>query len=118
MKETADRLKQIILEEEPENIECDKDGNIIAHVAVTVDGTWQKRGHSSKIGVVFVISVRTGKVLDYIVKSLVYHTCQNYKNKHKTEEYIHSFGKHSFVCYENHKGSSDSMRLEKFSSIS
>ena len=65
-----------------------------------------------------VKSVRNGKVLDYIVKSLVYHTCQNYKNKHKTEEYIHSFGKHSFVCYENHKGSSDSMRLEKFSSIS
>ena len=40
VKEAADKLKYIILEEEPENIECDKDGNIIAHVAVTVDGTW------------------------------------------------------------------------------
>ena len=40
MKKATDRLKYIILEEEPENIECYKDGNIIAHVAVTVDGTW------------------------------------------------------------------------------
>ena len=40
MKKAADRLKYIILEEEPENIECYKDGNIIAHVSVTVDGTW------------------------------------------------------------------------------
>ena len=113
MKEAADRLKYVTLEEEPENIECDKDGNIIAHVAVTVDGTWQKRGHSSKIGVVFVISVRTGEVLDYIVKDLVCHTCQNYKKKHKTEEYIQWSEKHSSVCYVNHKGSLDSMESQE-----
>ena len=52
-------MKCIIFQEEPENIECDKDGNSIAHAAVTVEGTSQKQGHSSKIGVVFVISVRT-----------------------------------------------------------
>ena len=75
MREATDRLKYIILEEEPKNIECDKDGNMIAHVAATVDGTWQKRGYSSKIGVVVVISVRTGEELDYIVKCLVCHTC-------------------------------------------
>ena len=40
----------------------------VANVAVTVDGTGQKRGHSSKIGVVFVISVDTGEILDYSVK--------------------------------------------------
>ena len=59
MKETSDTVKCIIFQEEPENIECDKDGNIIAHAAVTVEGTSQKQGHSSKIGAVFVISVRT-----------------------------------------------------------
>ena len=42
MKEAPDRLKYIILEKEPKNIEYDKDGNIIASAAVTVDGTWQK----------------------------------------------------------------------------
>ena len=105
-------MKNITLKEEPENIECDKDGNIIAHVVVTVDGTWQKRGHSSKIRVVIVISVRTSEVLDYIVISLVCYTCQNYKNKHKTEEYLQWSEKHSSVCYANHKGSSDSMESQ------
>jgi len=36
----------------------------MAKVAVTVDGTWQKRGHSSKIGVVFVISMAAGEILE------------------------------------------------------
>ena len=56
---------------------------MIAKVSVTVDGTWQKRGHSSKIGIVFVISVRTGEVLDYIVKSLVCHTCMKHEQDDK-----------------------------------
>ena len=53
--------------------------------------------------------MRTGEVLDYIVKNLVCYNCQNYKNKHKTEEYIKWSEKHSSVCYVNHKGSSVSM---------
>ena len=37
--------------------------------AVTVDGTRQKRyGFNSLLGVVFIISVDTGEVLDYEVK--------------------------------------------------
>ena len=75
MKESANRLRDIIAKEEPENIETDEKGNMIAKVSVAVDGTWQKHEHSSKIGIVFVISLRTGEVLDYIVKCLVGHTC-------------------------------------------
>ena len=37
MKEAVNRLKNIILEEEPGNTECDKDENIIAHFAVRND---------------------------------------------------------------------------------
>ena len=38
-------------------------------VAVTIDGTWQMRyGFSSLLGVVFIISVDTGEVLDFEVK--------------------------------------------------
>ena len=39
--------------------------DIVRDFNCTADGTWQRWGHSSKIGVVFVISVRTGEVLDY-----------------------------------------------------
>ena len=40
------------------------------------------------------------------------HTCQNYKNKHKIEEFIQWPKKHSSVCYVNHKESSDSMESQ------
>ena len=63
MRDATVRLVNITEKEDPGNIEINEDGGKIAKVAVTVDGTWQRRGHSSKIGVVFVISARTGEVL-------------------------------------------------------
>ena len=92
MKEAADRLKKIVLDEEPENIELSPAGDMIAQVAVSVDGTWQRRGHCSKIGVVFVISIRTGEVIDCIVKSLFCHTCS--KKDKSTSEYGQWYEKH------------------------
>ena len=65
-------------------------GNIVninnkqaANVAVTVDDTQQKRGHNSKIGVVFILSVETGEVLDIIVKCLFCAECNHNKIKFK-----------------------------------
>ena len=95
MRDAAVRLVNITEKEGPGNIEVNEDGEKIAKVAVTVDGTWQGRGHSSKIGVVFVISVRTSEVLDYEVLSLVCHGCQSHQNdnpesdKHKTWKESH-----------------------------
>lgn len=66
MQDAADRLREKVCKERPDDI----GSNGVAEVAVTVDGTWQKHGHSSKIGVIFVISVDTGEILDYCVKSL------------------------------------------------
>ena len=40
---------------------------VLANIAVSKDGTWQKRDHASKHGIIFVISVETGEVLDYSV---------------------------------------------------
>ena len=36
-----------------------------ADVAITFDGTWQKRGHTSLHGATTVISLSAGQVLDY-----------------------------------------------------
>ncbi|GFU29883.1 uncharacterized protein NPIL_300571 [Nephila pilipes] len=49
-------------------------------IAVAVDGSWQKRGFSSKNGVVTVTSVDTGKVID--VKILSKHCICPNKTKH------------------------------------
>ena len=78
--------------------------------AVTVDGTWQKRGHSSKIGVVFVISVDTGEILDYSVKSLICNECKarNGMDKDSTE-YQACKRAHAATCQINHQGSAEEM---------
>ena len=109
MLEVCNHLRKIVAEE-PSKIELDEEGNEIASVAVTVDGAWQKRGHTSKIGVVFVISVRTGEILDYEVKSLYCHVCvaKNAMEKN-SEEYKQRKAAHEKDCSINHEGLSGSM---------
>ena len=60
MNEAANRLMHITEEENKDAIEINDDGHKVAKVAVKVDGTWQKRGYSSKNGIVLVLPVRTG----------------------------------------------------------
>ena len=77
---------------------------------MTVDSTWQKRGHASKIGVIFVISVDTGEILDYVVKSLFCHECQVHNHDDKdSEEYKQWKEGHEGKCQVNHHGSSEEM---------
>ena len=48
----------------------------IVDCLVSIDGTWQKWGHQSLLGAVYVIEYRTGKVLDYnIVFCKCCHNC-------------------------------------------
>ena len=113
MKEAADRLCKKIMEEGPGDCEVDEDGRIFANVAVTVDGTWQKRGHSSKIGVVFVISVLTGEILDFEVKSLFCHACQQKSTLDRnSKEYKDWMAVHEKDCCCNFEGSSGEMEVK------
>lgn len=108
MQGAAKRLREKIAKEQPDNIEDENDVEI-AKVAVTVDGTWQKRGHSSKIGVVFVISVDTGEILDYEVKSLFRHGCKAHAKDEGTDKHKEWLKEHEPNCCINHKGSSEEM---------
>jgi len=112
VKEAANRLIDKTLEEEPDNIETNENREMIASVAVSVDGTWQKRGHTSKIGCVFVISVKSGEVLDYVVKSLVCQTCVTSKKKLSANEFSTWYDTHKDECMINHEGSSDKMESD------
>ena len=47
MKDAAQRLLSITLRDDPQNITLKPNGEMICDVTVTVDGTWQRRGHSS-----------------------------------------------------------------------
>ena len=46
---------------------------------VSVDGTWQKHGHQSLLGAVYVIEYQTTKVLDYVFCKCC-HDCNLHKN--------------------------------------
>ena len=80
---------------------------------MTVDGTWQRRGHNSKNGVVFVISMETGEVLDYSVKSAMCHECSKHENDDKNSaNYMKWKEYHVEKCAANHQGTVASMETE------
>ena len=106
MNGAAERLRNKVLKEQPDQIE---DGEkIIACVSVSVEETWQKSGHSTKLGVVFVISVETGEILDYEVKSICCHECKEHTSWDVESEKYKEW-KESHDCQIDHKGSSEKM---------
>ena len=64
MTQAGIRVHEYILKESGDEVSDD-----VVDAAVSFDGTWAKRGFTSLTGVVFVISVDTGEVLDYHVLS-------------------------------------------------
>ena len=48
---------------------------------ISLDGTWKKKGHSSKNGIVTAISASTGKCLDYHVMSELCKGCQTWSKR-------------------------------------
>lgn len=74
----------------------ENDGN--RDLAVAVDGSWQKRGFTSKNGIVTITSVDTGKVLDVEIFSK-HCTCPNKKN-------------HLEGCKRNFEGYSGKMEVD------
>ena len=113
MYDAAKRLIEITKKEEPERVHIGPNNEDIAEVGVTVDGTWQKRGHTSKTGAVFLLSVRTGEVLDYEVMSHYCHACiAHEKDDKNSDTYKKWLANHSALCQINHKGSSGDMETQ------
>ena len=59
MLDSANEIHSLV--KEGQDVAVDED--------ISLDGTWQKKGHSSKSSVVTAISASTGKSLDYHVMS-------------------------------------------------
>eukprot|EP00794_Sanderia_malayensis_P019663 gene19663-21610_t len=107
--DVSTRLKEFIRLHDPSKIEIDEEGRELTNVAVTVDGTWQKRGHTSKIGVVFVMSVDTGEILDYEVLSHICQTCSWHEKNLPANDFAQWYENHKDSCDINHKGSPGDM---------
>ena len=105
MKEAGQRLRKVILAENPEMADDE-----ILDVAVGFDGTWKKRGFTSLTGVVFVISIDTGEVLDYYVLSKVCQKCALKKSTLSDGQIEEWLLEHE--CDINYVGSSLAMETE------
>ena len=81
----------------------------IVDCLVSIDGTWQKRGHQSLLSAVYVIEYQTGKVLDYKVFCKFCHNCNLHKNWDKDVDFLAWKESHESKCECNFDGSSGSM---------
>ena len=82
----------------------------IVDCLVSVDATWQKRGHQSLLGAAYVIEYQTGKVLDYKVCCKCCHDC----NWDKDADFLAWKESHESKCDSNfdvNSGSMEPMRL-------
>lgn len=86
-------------------------GHQVSEIAVSYDGTWSRRGYTANFGVGFVISVDTGKVLDYDFESKLCSECTSTKKDlgEDTPEFDIWFQGHKDHCTKTHTGSSGSM---------
>ncbi|GFW30968.1 uncharacterized protein TNCV_2940681 [Trichonephila clavipes] len=56
-------------------------------IAVSGDGTWKTRGHTSLVGVVTLIGAECGKVLDIEIMSSFCKVCDSFKATHFGPKY-------------------------------
>ena len=74
-----------IIAKEYEKIGVHEDDQGILDIAVSYDGTWQKRGHTSHNGAAAVIDLLTGLPIDYEVLS---NYCSKCANEEETKQLI------------------------------
>ena len=81
------------------------------NIGVSLDGSWNTRGWSARMGIVDVCFEETGKVLDVVFKNLGCTLCKKKKQKKASGEismleYLEWYLKHEPDCLLNHDGSS------------
>ncbi|KAE8740595.1 hypothetical protein FOCC_FOCC013896 [Frankliniella occidentalis] len=80
-------------------------------IQLSGDGSWQRKGFSSKNGVVSAIGVHTGQVIDVEVMTMVCQVCAHYKGPKSGPQYEQWWESHSEECSKNHEGSSGMMEV-------
>lgn len=88
----------------------------VINIGVSYDGTWMKRGHTSKYGLGLVIDILTGLVLDFEIMSKYCSICEKTERKMDvaSDEYKQWYQSHkdAGVCEKNFDGSSNAMEMK------
>ena len=90
--------------------------DVVLDAGVSIDGSWNQQGWSARDGVVAVISIDTGKVLDVAFLSNSCTACEQMKRKQQEGtisrmDYLGWVISHEENCYHNHEGSSQVISL-------
>lgn len=80
-------------------------------INISGDGTWKTRGHTSRTGVCTVIGDKSGKVIDTEVLSSYCKSCDVWKTKRGTSQYLDWKLRHGKECLINHSGSAGKMEM-------
>lgn len=96
-------------EEKRLNVEKGKPENVLS---VSGDGSWAKRGFTSLVGIVSLIGLHSGKVLDVNVRTSYCKACGLWKGKENTVEYQSWYDNHKDNCCANHEGSAGKMEVD------
>lgn len=90
----------------------------ILEIAVSYDGSWQKRGHTSLFGIGVVVDLLTGLVVDFFIVSKYCHMCaitQAELDPDSPEYKIWEEGHKEDGCLKNYSGTSGGM--EQFAAL-
>lgn len=106
-EDTAKESTFLAAKETKEKISpCAPDGSVV-DCQVSLDGTWQKRGHASINGVVTLMSKENGKCIDTYTLSKKCQACHYWEGKTNKPGYFD--WKNNHVCNANHDKSSGAM---------
>lgn len=86
------------------------DGGVI-DISVSIDGSWQKRGHTSHNGIVTVIDIMTGLIIDFVALSNYCQSCET-GPKPTDDSYQQWYDAHKDKCQRNTNCSSGAMEVE------
>lgn len=102
-------VKKAVEEEKVMTLEKESNSNL----TVSGDGTWKKRGHTSRFGVITLAGKYCNKIVDSVVKSTYCKACEvwNKKKNSDTEAYEEWLEDHT-DCDVNHIGSAGKMEVE------
>ena len=87
----------------------DRDG--VLDISISIDGSWQKRGRTSKNGIVTVIDTMTGLILDFVTLSNYCHECDTGPAPDDAS-YADFIAKHQPKCQKTIDCSSGAMEME------
>jgi len=84
---------------------------VLIDIAVSCNGSWQKRGYSSLNGFLSAISMESGKVVDISPMSRFCKSCSNNKKWKKVDPVKYDILQKNHRCMANYEGSAPAMEV-------